>query len=478
MRLKVQAFMRFLTLLILAWISFTTLALPQTAKQLVLTHVTVIDATGAPPKQDMTLVITGNRISALGTTGKLKIPKAAQAVDARGKFLIPGLWDMHVHVFNNPSGRPPNNWYFPLFMANGVTSVREMWTKLESMKYVSEWRQEFAQGKFVGPRIAAVGTTLDGPAPKWPNTDMVATPEQARQMVRRIKVAGVDFVKVYDKLGRDEYFAIADEAKKQGLPFAGHVPFAVDAGEASDAGQRSMEHLNMLLESCSTEEEELQKAEATWNDENTKEMLDTFDGQRCRRLFTKLAANHTWQVPTLVENRRYFDADVGHVIGDPRLRYIPAEEQGTWKPYLVRQTNLTNREKYLREREWEARLNLVAEMRKAGVQFLAGTDVGNSYIFPGFSLHDELTLLVTAGLTPMEALQSATRNPAIFLGKLKEFGTIQNGKLADLVLLDANPLEDIRNTQKIRAVILNGRLFDRGELDKLLTQAEADAKKN
>src|SRR6266851_820692 len=149
MRLKVQAFMRFLTLLILAWISFTTLALPQTAKQLVLTHVTVIDATGAPPKQDMTLVITGNRISALGTTGKLKIPKAAQAVDARGKFLIPGLWDMHVHVFNNPSGRPPNNWYFPLFMANGVTSVREMWTKLESMKYVSEWRQEFAQGKFV-----------------------------------------------------------------------------------------------------------------------------------------------------------------------------------------------------------------------------------------------------------------------------------------------------------------------------------------
>ncbi len=470
--------MRFQTLSILAWISFSPLALPQTAKQLVLTHVTVIDATGATPKQDMTLVITGDRISTLGKTGKVKVPRAAQAVDARGKFLIPGLWDMHVHVFNNPSGRPPNDWYFRLFIANGVTSLREMWTKPEEMKYVSQWRQQFALGSFTGPRIAAVGTVLDGPTPRWPNTDTVATPEQARQMVRRIKAAGVDFVKVYDKLGRGEYFAIADEAKKEGFPFAGHVPFVIDAGEASDAGQRSMEHLNMLLESCSTEEEHLQKAEETWNDENTKEMLDTFDGQKCRRLSAKLAANHTWQVPTLVWNRRYFDADVAHVIGDPRLRYIPADEQGTWKPYLLRQAKLTNREKYLREREWEARLNLVGEMRKAGVQFLAGTDVGNSYIFPGFSLHEELTLLVTAGLTPMEALQSATRNPAIFLGKLRDLGTIQEGKLADLVLLDANPLEDIRNTQKIRAVILNGRLLDRGELDKLLTQAEGDAKKN
>jgi imidazolonepropionase-like amidohydrolase len=222
----------------------------------------------------------------------------------------------------------------------------------------------------------------------------------------------------------------------------------------------------------------LQKAEETWNDENEKEMLETLDRQKCRRVFAKLAVNHTWQVPTLVENRRYSDADISHVIGDPRLRYIPAEERGTWKPYLVRQTKLTNRAKYLREREWEARLNLVGEMRKAGVQFLAGTDVGNSYIFPGFSLHDELTLLVKAGMTPMEALQSATRNPAMFLGMLKELGTIQNGKLADLVLLDANPLENIRNTQKIRAVIVNGRFLDRGKLDKLLAQADADAKEN
>jgi imidazolonepropionase-like amidohydrolase len=452
--------------------------LAQIAKQLVITHITVIDATGAPPKQDMTLVITGNRISALRKTGKLKTPEGTQAVDARGKFLIPGLWDMHVHVFNNLSGRPPNDWYFPLFIANGVTSVREMWTKPESMKYVSEWRQEFAQGRFIGPRIAAVGTVVDGPTPIWPNTDTVATPEEARRMVRRIKAAGVDFVKVYDKLGREEYFAIADEAKKQGLPFARHVPYAIDALEASDAGQRSMEHLNMLLESCSTEEDQLQKAEETWNDENEKEMLETLDRQKCRRVFAKLAVNHTWQVPTLVENRRYSDADISHVIGDPRLRYISAEERETWKPYLVRQTKLTNRAKYFRKREWEAWLNLVGEMRKAGVQFLAGTDVGNSYIFPGFSRHDELTLLVKAGLTPMEALQSATRNPAMFLGMLKELGTIQNGKLADLVLLDANPLENIRNTQKVRAVILNGRFLDRGELDKLLAQAEADAKKN
>jgi imidazolonepropionase-like amidohydrolase len=438
-------------------------------------HVAVIDTKGGSVEQDMTVVIVGDRITVLGKASNVKPPKAAQVIDGRGKFLSPGLWDMHVHIFNNPSGRPPNDWYFPLFIANGVTSVREMWTKLESMKYVAEWRQNFVQGLFAGPRIAAVGTTLDGPAPIWPNTDSVTTPDQARQMVRRIKAAGVDFVKVYDKLGREEYFAIANEAKKQGLPFAGHVPYALDAGEASDAGQRSMEHLNMLLESCSTKEQELQNAEKTWNEEEEKLMLDTLDGQKCRRLYAKLAANHTWQVPTLVKERRYFDADVSHVLGDPRLQYIPREEQATWRAYVARQQKLTERSRYLRNQEWEARFKLIGEMRAAGVQFLAGTDVGNAYIFPGFSMHDELALLVQAGLTPGEALKTATYNPAEFLGMVDRLGTVEKGKLADLMLLDGNPLDDINNTMKIQAVIINGKYFDRTALDKLLADAASSA---
>ncbi len=415
-------------------------------KSLVFTHVTVIDATGSPAKPDMTVVITGEHIATLGKTGEVRIPKNAQIVNAAGKFLIPGLWDMHVHIFNHVSRRPPNTWYFPLFVANGVTSVREMWTKPQDMSQVLEWRRQFAEGTFTLPRIAAVGTVVDGQPSTWPNTDTVATPEEARRMVRQIKDAGVDFVKTYSNLSRDSYFAIVDEAKKQNIPFAGHVPFAVGADEASNAGQRSMEHLNQVLETCSSKEQELLRVPAKdWSSAYDKLMVDTYDDRKCRKL---------------------------------RLKYVPADEQDRWKPYIARQKKLSEDEKNLKKKVWQAHFALVEAMRHAGVEFMTGTDVGNEYIYPGFSLHDELELLVKAGLSPMEALQTATRNPAEFLGVLDRLGTVEKGKLADLVLLDANPLEDVGNTRKIAAVVVNGRLITKSELQQMLADAESAANRN
>ncbi len=244
---------------------------------LVFTHVTVIDATGAPAKPDMTLVVVGDRITELGPTKKVRVPKDAQVVDATSKFLIPGLWDMHVHIFNQVSRRPPNAWYFPLFVANGVTGVREMWTKPQDMNQVLEWRRQFAEGTFTLPRIAAVGTVVDGQPSTWPNTDTVATPEEARRIVRKIKDAGVDFVKTYSNLSREAYFAIVDETRKQKIPFAGHVPFAVGADEASNVGQRSMEHLNQVLETCSSKEQELLRVPGKdWTIAYDKLMADTY----------------------------------------------------------------------------------------------------------------------------------------------------------------------------------------------------------
>lgn len=446
---------------------------------LVFTHVTVIDATGAPAKPDMTVVITGEHITAIGKTGDVRMPKDAMVVNATGKFLIPGLWDMHVHIFNQVSQRPPNAWYFPLFVANGVIGAREMWTRPQDMNQILEWRRQFAEGAFTLPRIVAVGTVIDGQPSIWPNTDTVATPEEARRMVRKIKDAGVDFVKTYSNLSREAYFAIVDETRKQNIPFAGHVPFAVGADEASNAVQRTMEHLNQLLETCSSKEQELlQVPGKDWSIVYDKLMVDTYDESKCRKLFSLLAENHTWQVPTLIRNEmHYFSGDLRYFNESPRLKYIPVDEQDKWKPYIARQKSLSENEKNLRKEVWRAYLALVRAMRNAGVEFMAGTDVGNEYIYPGFSLHDELVLLVKAGLTPMDALQTATVNPARFLGREKDLGTVQEGKIADLVLLGANPLKDISNTQKINAVVINGRLLDRRVLDGLLAQAEAAVKK-
>jgi cytosine/adenosine deaminase-related metal-dependent hydrolase len=463
----------------------------QPPKVIAITDVTVIDATGAPPKLNMTVVITGNQITALRKAGKVQIPPRAEVVEAKGKFLIPGLWDTHVHIFNQFTRRPPNTWYFPLFIANGVTSVRDLWTKPEDMDQVREWRRLQKAGRLLAPRIAAVGTVVDGPAGAearnmhlltlGPTVNVVRTPAEARRFVRELKAAGIDFVKTYSNLPRETFLAIADEAKEQGMPLAGHVPFQVDAAEASAVGQRSMEHVLQILESSSSKSQELfQVPTREWSSKQVKLMLDTFDEERFRKLVAVLANNRTYQVPTLVISRVLsFRGNLRVIRNESWMRYVPAAEVASWQEVLpTGDREPTEAEKTIQGRHREKKLEAMRRMQEVGVPFMAGSDVGNPYIFPGFSLHDELALLVEAGFTPLQALQTGTRNPAEFLGLSDSLGTIEAGKIADLLLLDANPFRDIRNTHKIRAVVVNGRYLDRAALDKLLAQAESGAKKN
>jgi hypothetical protein len=226
---------------------------PQSAPHspLVFTHVTVIDTARAVAQSDQTVAVAGDRIIEIGPSKTVKVPNAAKVVDASGKVLIPGLWDMHVHVFRH-SPRSNNEWFFPLFLANGVTGVRDMWTTIDDFPQVVQWRKGVADGSFLGPRFGAVGWLVDGPEPVRPYSDVVTTPQEARDFVHKVKAAGIDFVKVYTKLRPEEYFAIADEAKKLGIPFAGHVPLVISAAAASDAGQRTMEHLLNVELGCST----------------------------------------------------------------------------------------------------------------------------------------------------------------------------------------------------------------------------------
>lgn len=446
---------------------------------LALTHVTVIDMTGAPPLSDMTVVIMGNRIAALGQTGKVRVPGGAQVVDATGKFLIPGLWDMHFHIKETERT-------FPLFIANGVTGVRNMGGDFQKL---FEWREAVASGKLLGPRIVACGPVIDGPNPANPDHAIpVGNAEEAKQAVDFLKRNGADFVKVYDGVPREAYFAIAEEAKRQGLPFVGHIPSAVTMMEASNAGQKSVEHLGTFLEGSSTVETELRN----WPPSPVKNgdfsvipariaargnrMLDTYSGQKATQLMALLAKNKTWQVPTLLAKQVNTFVDDISQVQDPRYKYIPASIREGWSPdknffYRYRTPEFIAYQKRLFQKELET----VGVMQRAGVPIMAGTD-GGSYTVPGFGLHQELALLVKARLTPMQALQAATINPAIFLGESNTLGTVEQGKLANLILLDADPLQDISNTQRIDAVIVNGRFFPATVLRMMLANVENAAR--
>ena len=455
---------------------------------LAISDVTVIDATGAPARPNMTVIITGDSITKIGKTGKVAIPKNAQTIDGRGKFLIPGLWDMHVHTVLE--GLPET--YFPLFIANGVTGVRDMAVDVEVLKQL---RKDISEGRVVGPRIVA-GQMVDGPMPVWPEIAFsISNETNARQAVASVKDSGVDFVKVYSLIPRKAYFALADEAKKRGIPFAGHGPISVTAFEASDAGQKSIEHMEGISRACSTIEPELRKTleEALKDARDTDQMRaslvralyetdsrawDTYSQEKAEALFARFAANGTWQAPTLVVHRVGAFLDDSNFTNDPRLKYVRRNIRDSWKNQDDFRLKNRRAESSARSRmEFQKKLDLIMAMHRAGVKLLAATDALVWYVIPGFSLHDELELFVKAGLTPMEALQAATRNPAIYLGLIDMVGTVEEGKKADLVLLEASPLENISNTKKISAVIVGGKLIPKVSLDKMLMDVERAAGK-
>lgn len=445
---------------------------------LVFTHVTLIDMTGDLPKPDMTVVVTGNRITALGQTGKVRIPKAAEIIDATGKFLIPGLWDMHFHIKETERT-------FPLFIANGVTGVRNMGGDFQKL---FEWREAVASGRLLGPRLVACGPVIDGPNPANPDHAIpVSNAAEGKQAVDFLKRNGADFVKVYDRLPRDAYFAIVQAAKEQGLPLVGHFPSAITMSEASNAGQKSIEHLGSFLEGSSTAETELRN----WASPPVKNqdfsvipariaargnrMLDTYSHEKAAQLLALLAKNNTWQVPTLLAKQVNTFVDEISKAQDPHYKYVPASIREGWSPdknffYRYRTPEFITYQKKLFPKE----LEVVGEMNRAGVLIMAGTD-GGPYTVAGFGLHQELALLVKAGLTPMQALQAATSSPAKFLGESATLGTIEQGKIANLILLEANPLENISNTERIEAVVVNGRFFPKTVLRMMLANVEKAA---
>jgi hypothetical protein len=454
---------------------------PSVSRPIYITHVTVVDTETGKEVQDRTVVISGERIAGIEKSKNANVPSGARVVNGSGKYLIPGLWDMHTH----PLAPERRDTYFPLFLANGVTGVRDTHAHIP-LPEIRRWREELASGALLGPRIVGVaGPLVDGPGTKHPRTGFpndvsggtvnVSNAAEARAAVANLQQQGADFIKVYNLLPREAFFAIADEAKLRGIPVIGHVPVSVTMAEASNAGQRSMEHLDAPIHDCARRNSpmarELMASGKVPTPKQIKEAiqsaLEDCDPAKMTPLFRLLAKNNTWQVPTLVQ---FLFTESPHPEQDPRLKYVIRPIRDGWAamlPYF--HTDLW-------QRVFLLKLKFVHAMHARDVRFLTGTDTPS---FPGtiagFALHDELQLLVRAGFTPAEALRAATLDAAEFMRKLKDFGSVASGKVADLVLLDADPLRNIHNTTRISEVFLGGKEFDRAALDAMLKRAEAAA---
>jgi imidazolonepropionase-like amidohydrolase len=412
-------------------------------KPIAITHVTVIDTKGGAVKPDMTVIIYGGRISAVRKSSQVRISGDSQVINAAGKFLIPGLWDMHTHIGNDDFDK---NSYLLLFIANGVTGIRIM----NGTPTHHLWQLEIERGVLPGPRMFIASPIIDGPKSFLSGVVKVNNEEEARAAVRKAKQEGADFIKVHDALPRVAYFAVIDEARKLGLSVEGHVPASITAKEASEAGQKSIEHFTGLAEA-------------------------EIDATKADILIASFRKNHTWNCPTIIMRNNYAVLDDPTLANDPRLRYVKPSWRNSWLSMTKGSSNLPVTEWSGRRETVRREKALVGRFQKAGVGILAGTDDSNPYVMPGFSLHDELRLLVESGLTPMQALQAATLSPAKFFNQTASFGSVERGKVADLVLLNGNPLEDIRNTTKISAVVVNGRFLDRQPLDRILAEIEAAA---
>jgi imidazolonepropionase-like amidohydrolase len=432
-----------------------------TAQTLTITHATVIDTITGKAQPNTTVVITGNRITSLTPSTNLK-PKAGQVIDARGQYLIPGLWDMHTHVYFDSTAADGTDLVLPLFLANGITGIRDMGSALDPVLHA---RDEIAAHRMFGPRMIVSGPMLDGPKSHYKAAIAIATPEDGRKAVDMLHTRGADFVKVQSGVPRDAYFAVAAESKKVGIPFEGHVPDAIRASEAVASGQRTFEHLIGIFEASSPDETKYLTGKKT-----VGMFLDTYDPAREAAIIQLLAKNHVWQCPTLFWERGQWLVDAIDYTRDPDLAYAahtwvtkqwPSAQKGIMKSLDT--DPLPVREKFVTHE-----LDIVRKLHAAGVPFLAGTDTPAGVdVLPGISLHLELQRFVAAGFTPLEALQTATLNPAKFYNNLNDFGTVQPGRVADLVLLEANPLDNIANTRKIAAVIHDGRYLSQQALTEL-----------
>ena len=471
-------------LLILFMLSVLIACAPKKAFEdaIYIENITVIDPLDGT-KEGQTVVIKEGKIHKIAPSAELKLSSDNTIIDGTGKFLMPGLWDAHVHFAYMEEIAPR---MFDLFMLYGITSVRDTGGRIE---LVTDYKQQSLNNPTKAPRVKIAGPLLDGMPNVYDGSDPghpplsvgLKTVEDVNNKIDELNEAGVDLLKAYEMLTPDQFVAVMKKAKELGLKVTGHVPLSMDVISASNGGLNSMEHLRNVELSCASNAEELlaQRRKMLENDKDLsgselrssmheaqrETAVNNFSEEKAKEVIETLARNRTWQIPTLALNTLRAELFMRQPWWSESIQYLPDTTASRWQSIVDR---MAGSEVPAFQQTYAAWMfKMVGQMHEAGVEFMAGTDTPIGFQTPGISLHNELAMLVKAGFTPLGAIKSATYNPAFYFGMQDELGSVKEGMWADLLILNADPLKDIENTRQIDAVIKQGEYYNQEALDKI-----------
>ncbi|WP_053970222.1 amidohydrolase family protein [Mangrovimonas sp. ST2L15] len=446
---------------------------------IIITNTNVIDIENLATIGNQTIAIENGSIKSITPFSKSDNYNSVIVVDGTDKFIIPSLWDMHVHYAT--SREHPN--FRKLFIANGILGVRDLWGNLEV-------RDSLVASNSMMPRIFLSGEIMDGPFSLLQGSIKPKSADDAIRIVDSLHNEGADFIKVYDDLTKEIYITIANRCNELKFPFVGHTPNDMTALEASELGQKSIEHLNGIFESASSEQKKIDSLESAFKEfflqrdipnaigaftSIGKMYSSNYDENELIKLSNVLKENETYITPTLITHYHQWYRKDKSISSNESLKYIPKQMLESWNPQNEFPTQLFDEETWDSGKEKVTTAKKITErLNREDVKLLAGTDCGNFYIVPGFSLHDELELMVNSGMSTGQALKTATINPVTFFKMTDSLGTVAEKKIADLVLLNGNPLENIKETKNIYGVIKGGKYLDREKLDKLLKESETE----
>lgn len=448
---------------------------------LLIRHAKVIDVRNGAVAKDRMIAVRGGEIVAVAPDRATDGYSARQTIDATGKFVMPGLWDMHVHFGGGEDLVQENKDLLPLYIAHGITSVRDCAGDLADQ--VLAWRGQVARGELMGPTIYTSGPKLEGYKPIWKGTLEVGTKAEVDAALDKLQAEKVDFVKVTDNTIKPDVFLYAiHEATRRGLKTSAHIPAALTVEQAVDAGLTSVEHMGYALKAGSSEEAQIARGFAAGtltSEQATARGVATFDPAKAKAAYRKMAAHGTFITPTLNGSKATTYLDQDDHKHDAYLAYIGPGLKKTYDWRVERAAKDDARAIAARHERYEKSADLLPLLRDSGVTIIAGTDAGflNSFNYPGIGLHDEMAIFVAHGLTPLQTLQAATLSGPKFFGSSARYGAINAGRAADILILDSNPLLDIAATRAIRSVVLRGRYFDRAALDQMMRAAKAKVAK-
>jgi len=449
----------------------------------VITHVTIVNTRDGTELNNAAVVIDNGTIQRIDNAANIQVAGTAQLVDATGKFLVPGFLDMHTHAAATLAS-PQSD--FPVLLANGITGIREASGSPALIQTVRQQNAAVLAGQADAPEVLIIPSAIFG--------GQATTAAPAIQFVKDRKAEGADYLKLTAG-NREAVLAILGEVKNEGFYVAGHLVPSISALESSNAGWKSMEHLGAgmgLMLDCASDQTNIRAAvlanpappapnvinprvyDGNANAQYYQRILNTYSDAQCQALAQAFVQNGTWQAVTLIRLRTQDYGDDPAYVNDPNLIYVDKTRRALWAQTgqlftaTITPTTRTTLQQY-----YAQQLKVVKLMKQAGVKMLAGSDLGGGWVIPGFSLHQEFRQLAAAGLSPLEILQMTTLNGAQFVGREATMGTVDQGKNADLVLLDADPIADVANLDKISAVFLKGKYYSRAALDKLLSNASA-----